>query len=155
MLLTQNWAQKPSVLVQVLTARGRGGKISFFRAVKNGREKTPKPLRLRGFPVRYLFWSHNVVAGGGLEPPASGLWERIEGFCRFSYRLQIILYIVFNMPYLCIITQDIVLSLLSLLVAWCKIYVCSPAFVTLSPAPVTPHPRGILPTGAPPPHPRE
>ena len=60
MLLTQNWAQKPSVLVQVLTARGRGGKISFFRAVKNGREKTPKPLRLRGFPVRYLFWSHNV-----------------------------------------------------------------------------------------------
>ena len=45
----------------------------FFRAVKNGREKTPKPLRLRGFPVRYLFWSHNVVAGGGLEPPTSGL----------------------------------------------------------------------------------
>ena len=47
--------------------------ISFFRAVKNGREKTPKPLRLRGFPVRYLFWSHNVVAGGGFEPPTSGL----------------------------------------------------------------------------------
>ena len=71
MLLTQNWAQKPSVLVQVLTARGRGGKISFFRAVKNGREKTPKPLRLRGFPVRYLFWAHNVVAGADLNhrPP--------------------------------------------------------------------------------------
>ena len=47
--------------------------ISFFRAVKNGREKTPKPLRLRGFPVRYLFWSHNVVAETGLEPATSGL----------------------------------------------------------------------------------
>ena len=81
MLLTQNWAQKPSVLVQVLTARGRGGKISFFRAVKNGREKTPKPLRLRGFPVRYLFWSHNVVAEAGLEPTASGLWARRATNC--------------------------------------------------------------------------
>ena len=48
MLLTQNWAQKPSVLVQVLTARGRGGKISFFRAVKNGREK---PRNRCGFGV--------------------------------------------------------------------------------------------------------
>ena len=81
MLLTQNWAQKPSVLVQVLTARGRGGKISFFRAVKNGREKTPKPLRLRGFPVRYLFWSHNVVAGTGFEPATSGLWARRATSC--------------------------------------------------------------------------
>ena len=48
-------------------------KISFFRAVKIGHEKTPKPLWLRGFPVRYLFWSHNVVAGAGLEPTTSGL----------------------------------------------------------------------------------
>jgi hypothetical protein len=28
-----------------------------------GHEKTPKPLWYRGFPVQYLFWLHNMVAG--------------------------------------------------------------------------------------------
>ena len=43
--------------------------------------------------------------------------KRIEGFCRFSYHFQIILYVAFKPCYLCIMTQDIVLSLLSLFVA--------------------------------------
>ena len=29
--------------------------------------------RFLGFPVQYLFWLHNMVAEGGLEPPTSGL----------------------------------------------------------------------------------
>ena len=37
------------------------GKISIYFHSKNGHEKTPKPLWYRGFPVRYLFWSHNMV----------------------------------------------------------------------------------------------
>ena len=70
---------KASVLVQVLTARGRGGKISFFSCSQKWTRKTPKPLRLRGFPVRYLFWSHNVVAGGGLEPPTPVMSCGLDG----------------------------------------------------------------------------
>ena len=32
-----------------------------------------KRLWFLGFPVQYLFWLHNMVAEGGLEPPTSGL----------------------------------------------------------------------------------
>ena len=36
-------------------------------------EKSPETAWFRAFSVRYLFWSHNVVAETGLEPATSGL----------------------------------------------------------------------------------
>ena len=47
--------------------------ISFSCAVKFGHEKSPETAWFRAFSVRYLFWSHNVVAETGLEPATSGL----------------------------------------------------------------------------------
>ena len=47
----------------------------FFCAVKTGHEKSPETAWFRAFSVRYLFWSHNLVAGAGFEPTTSGLWE--------------------------------------------------------------------------------
>ena len=66
-------AQNRSDLVQVLTTRVKGGKISFFCAVKTGHEKSPETAWFRAFSVRYLFWSHNVVAGARFELTTFGL----------------------------------------------------------------------------------
>ena len=58
-------------------------KYLFVCTWKLGHEKTPKPLWYRGFPVQYLFWLHNMVAGEGLEPTTFGLWELNWGFSTF------------------------------------------------------------------------
>ena len=53
----------------------------FFCAVKTGHEKSPETAWFRAFSVRYLFWSHNVVAGEGFEPTTSGLSLRAALRC--------------------------------------------------------------------------
>ena len=44
------------------------GKISLGSTSKNGQQKTPKPLKFRGFLGGYLFRIHNMVREAGLEP---------------------------------------------------------------------------------------
>ena len=44
------------------------GKISLGSTSKNGQQKTPKPLKFRGFSGGYLFRIHNMVREAGLEP---------------------------------------------------------------------------------------
>ena len=60
-------------LVQVLPKGRFGEMISFEFHLKNRHEKTQKPLWFLGFPVQYLFWLHNMVAGTGFEPATFGL----------------------------------------------------------------------------------
>jgi len=55
--------------------------ISFEFHLKKWHNKTPKPLWFRGFSNRYLFRFAILVAGGGLEPPTSGLSLRAALRC--------------------------------------------------------------------------
>ena len=45
------------------------GKISLGSTSKNGQQKTPKPLKFRGFSGGYLFRIHNMVHGSGKDIP--------------------------------------------------------------------------------------
>ena len=63
----------------------------FFCAVKTGHEKSPETAWFRAFSVRYLFWSHNVVAEAGLEPTTFGLWARRATICS-TPRQSLLLY---------------------------------------------------------------
>ena len=60
--------------------------ISFSCAVKFGHEKSPETAWFRAFSVRYLFWSHNVVAEGGFEPPKALL--RCPSHCSLMRRTR-------------------------------------------------------------------
>ena len=55
-------------LVQVPSKRRFKRMSSFYLHYEIWYEKSPKPLKFRGFSVWHLFWSYNLVAGVGFEP---------------------------------------------------------------------------------------
>ena len=63
------------------------GKISLGSTSKNGQQKTPKPLKFRGFLGGYLFRIHNMACGSGKDISIYGVEKFLfsENFNLFNH----------------------------------------------------------------------